>query len=146
VGHSRVATDKEKEQDASMNSISRLVTWSAVIALFATALIHFVEAPDAFSEATYKGILFIANGVGALVAAGGILRRVWSWGWLLGLVVTGGAIVGYVASRTVGLPGIPAEPDAWLEPLGVASLLAEGIFVLLFLIASSARRRSTPTT
>lgn len=129
-----------------MNLISRTVTWGTVVTLLATALIHFVEAPAAFSEATYKGLLFVANGVGALIAAGGILRGAWSWGWLLGVVVAGGAMVGYVASRTVGLPGIPAEPDAWLEPWGVASLLLEGIVVLLFFISLRARRRSTSST
>lgn len=125
-----------------MNSESRALTWSAVTALLATALVHFVEAPDAFTEATYKGLLFVANGVGAMVAIGAILRGVWA-GWLVGLVVAGGAIVGYVASRTVGLPGIPAEPDAWFEAWGVVSLVAEGAVVLLFLVALRARRRAT---
>jgi hypothetical protein len=95
-----------------------------------TGIIHFVDTPDAFAEATYKGLLFLANGVGALIAAGAILtgRR---WGWSLGALVAAGALVGYVLSRTVGMPGLPAEPDAWLEPLGVISLLAEGLFVAL---------------
>jgi hypothetical protein len=95
-----------------MKRMAGSVTGAAVIALFAAALIHFVEAPDAFSEARYKGLLFVANGVGALVAAVGILRGAWSWGWVLGLLMVGGAIAGYIASRTVGLPGIPPEPDA----------------------------------
>ena len=128
-----------------MKPMSRPVTGAAVIALLATALIHFVEAPDAFSEATYKGVLFVANGIGAMVAAVGILRGAWSWGWVLGLLMAGGAIAGYVASRTVGLPGIPAEPDAWLEPWGVASLLAEGLFVILFAAAYRARARPLAT-
>ena len=127
-----------------MKSASTLASGAAVTALFATALIHFVEAPDAFGEITYKGLLFVANGVGALVAAAGILRGAWSWGWLLGLLISAGAIAGYVASRTIGLPGIPAEPDAWLEPWGVASLIAEGLFVLIFLIVSRGRRVPSP--
>ena len=51
-----------------MNLNSRTLTWGAVTALLATALIHFVEAPAAFTEATYTGLLFVANGVGAMVA------------------------------------------------------------------------------
>jgi hypothetical protein len=111
-----------------------------------TAIIHFVDAPDAFAEATYKGLLFMANGIGALVAAGAILtgRR---WGWSLGALVAAGAFIGYVLSRTVGMPGLPAEPDAWLEPLGLLSLLAEGLFVTLAVgmlarLAQPAQQRS----
>lgn len=73
-----------------------------------------------------KGILFVLNGIGALVAAYGIFRGA-SWGWLLGLVMAGGAIVGYAVSRTVGMPGLPVDP--WLESLGVLSLIVEGLFV-----------------
>lgn len=123
-----------------MSRISRSQVLIAAVALVASALVHFVETPAAFSDATYKGVLFIANGLAAVVAAIGILRGKWSWGWLLGLVVASGAIAGYVASRTIGLPGIPAEPGAWLEPSGVASVVAEGIFLLCFLAAYRARR------
>ena len=43
-----------------------------------------------------------------------------------------GAFVGYVISRTVGLPGLPVEEE-WLEPLGLLSLLVEALFVGLYL-------------
>jgi hypothetical protein len=101
-----------------------------------------MESPPAFSEQRYKGILFVANGVGALVAAIGIYRNQRLLGWVLGLLVAGGAIIAYIASRTVGLPGLPAEPDAWLEPMGVASLVCEGLFVILF-VATRAGRHSS---
>ena len=84
----------------------------AVVAIVATGLIHLGTAREAFGDATYKGLLFVANGVGALVA--------------------GGAFLGYVVSRTVGLPGWPAEPDAWLEPLWIGSLVAEMVFLTAF--------------
>jgi len=78
--------------------------WLAIAAILARGLIHIVEAPDAFGEAAYKGALFVANGMGALwprtesfeIGAdqdgpGPACRR--------------GALLAYVASRTVGLPG-----------------------------------------
>jgi hypothetical protein len=111
----------------------------AIAAILAAGLIHAVEARDAFGDATYKGLLFIGNGVGALVAAIGIYRDQRALGWLLGLLVAGGAILAYVASRTIGLPGLPAEPDAWLEPMGVASLLCETLFVLLYMSTRKSR-------
>jgi hypothetical protein len=93
-------------------------------------------ARDAFGNATYEGWLFVANGIGALVAAVGVQRDRAGWGWLLGTLIAGGTLLAYVISRTVGLPGMPAEPDAWLEPLGVVSVVAELVFLF------SAARRS----
>ena len=40
--------------------------------------------------------------------------------------------MGYVISRTVGLPGLPVEEE-WLEPLGLLSLLVEALFIGLYL-------------
>jgi hypothetical protein len=113
-----------------------------VVAIVVTGLIHLATARDSFGEATYKGLLFVANGVGALVAAVGVYRDRADWGWLLGALVAGGAFLGYVLSRTVGLPGLPAEPDAWLEPLGVASLVAEAVFLTAFAVIRRQSRRS----
>ncbi|MCY7347935.1 MAG: hypothetical protein LH614_17185 [Pyrinomonadaceae bacterium] len=112
-----------------MNNVSKSIMWTGIISIIITGIIHFIDAPDAFGESTYKSVLFTLNGIGALVAAVGIFRGA-SWGWLLGLLVAGGAIVGYIISRTVGLPGLEIDPE-WLEPIGVVSLIAEGIFVAL---------------
>ena len=112
-------------------NLPRFVVALAIAAILVTGAIHFKDAPDAYGDAHYKGILFALNGAGALVSAVGIWLGARSWGWGLGLIIAAGSILGYIASRTVGLPGLPAEPDAWLEPLGVASLIAEGLFVAL---------------
>jgi hypothetical protein len=115
-----------------MNSPSATVKWVAIAAILATGLIHAGETKDAFGDATYKGVLFAANCAGALVAAVGIYRNRLSWGWVLGVIVAGGAFLGYVVSRTIGLPGLPAANETWLEPPGVASLVVEALFVVLF--------------
>lgn len=122
---------------------SPTLKWLAIAAILGTGLIHVVEAQDAFGDATYKGLLFVANGVGALVAAFGVYSNRRALGWVLGLLVAGGAFLAYVASRTIGLPGLPAESDAWLEPMGVASLVCEGLFIVLFVIARRARADDT---
>jgi hypothetical protein len=123
-----------------MTTRSQSLKAIAVVAIVATGLIHLGTARESFGEATYKGLLFGANGIGALVAAVGVYRNRADWGWLLGALVAGGAFLGYVLSRTVGLPGLPAEPDAWLEPLGVASLVAEMVFLIAFAVT---RRQSS---
>lgn len=127
-----------------MTTPSPAVKWLAIAAILGTGLIHVVDAREAFGDAPYKGLLFVGNGAGALAAAIGIYRNQRALGWLLGLLVAGGAILAYVASRTIGLPGLPAEPDAWLEPMGVASLLCEALFVILFAVRGRARSGPTP--
>src|SRR3954468_19670569 len=94
-------------------------------------LIHLINSPEDLAEGSYTGLLYLANFVGALTAAIGIYRGR-SWGWSLGALVSVGAFVGYVISRTVGLPGLPVETE-WLEPLGVLSLIVEALFVGLYL-------------
>src|SRR5215217_3429680 len=94
-------------------------------------LIHLINSPGDLQEGSYTGVLYLANFVGALAAAVGIYRGN-RWGWALGLLVAAGAFAGYVISRTVGLPGLPVEEE-WLEPLGVLSLLVEGLFVGVYL-------------
>jgi hypothetical protein len=115
-----------------MTKLSRIYLWSGIVLILIIGLIHVIDAKDSFSDAVYKGWLFYANGVAASVAAYGIYHK-YSWGWNLGLMIAVASFGGYIASRTVGLPFIPAEPDAWFEPLGVTAMIAEGLFIALFL-------------
>lgn len=117
--------------------VGKNLVWAGIVLIVITGVIHFVDAPDAFGEATYKGLLFVANGVGALISGVGIWRGARGWGWGLGLLVAAGAIVGYVISRTIGMPGLGVDP--WMEPLGVASLIVEGLFTLIALKVLSSR-------
>ena len=106
--------------------------WFGIILILIIGLIHVIDAKDSFSDAIYKGWLFYANGVVSLIAAYGIYHK-FNWGWNLGLIIAGGSFLGYIASRTVGLPYIPAEPEAWFEPLGIAAMTAEGLFIIVFI-------------
>ena len=106
------------------------LAWAGISSIFVIGLIHLIEAPEGLEEATYLGVLFLANFGGAVAAAIGIFRN-YRWGWGLGTLIAGGAFVAYVISRTTGLPEVPVEE--WLETLGVLSLLVEALFVGLSL-------------
>jgi hypothetical protein len=101
--------------------------WIAIVMILATGVIHAIEIPDHFKAATYLGVLFILNAIGAVVAAVGIFMDEFSWGWSLGLIIAGGAFVMFLISRTIGLPSF--NPDEW-GALGIASLVVEGIYVI----------------
>jgi hypothetical protein len=111
---------------------SPALRWSAVGLLILIAVIHLYMAPSEYEEAPLLGYLFVANFLAAVAAAVGIRRQA-AWGWVLGFWAAGGAIAGYIATRTVGMPGM--EPEAWLYPVGVVSTLVEMAFVVLFVLA-----------
>lgn len=104
---------------------------AGITLILVVGLIHLIDAPEDLEEGSYLGYLFVANFLGALVASIGIYRGN-RWGWVLGLLIAGGAFAGYVVSRTAGLPGLGVEEE-WLEPLGVLSLVVEPLFVGVFL-------------
>jgi hypothetical protein len=119
----------------------KLLTWIGIVLIALEGLIHLLDAPDSFEDATYKGLLFVAIVLGAAVASVGIYRG-HRWGWSFGALIAGSALVGYVISRTTGLPGSSAEE--WLEPLGILSLIVEGLFVGLYLTVTRLSQNNSP--
>ena len=117
----------------------RILKAAAILLIIAVGLIHLIGAPPHYRAAPYLGVLFVANFIGALVAAVGIYRDA-LWGWLLGVLVAGGALVMYVVSRSVGLPGYEHAVGRWFGPLGVLSVVVEALFLAVFLLWLITRR------
>ena len=119
----------------------KLLTWIGIALIALEGLIHLLGAPDSFEDATYMGLSFVAIVLGAALASIGIYRG-HRWGWSFGALIAGSALVGYVISRTTGLPGLPTEE--WLEPLGILSLLVEGLFVGLYVTVTRLSQNNIP--
>jgi hypothetical protein len=123
----------------------RALILAGVLLMLACGLIHLIGAPEHLQEATYIGVLFVINAAGALVAALGIYRdRL--WGWLLGVLVAGGAFVMFMVSRLIGLPAYREHIGMWLgdstgDRLGIPSLIVEATLVALSLIVLARRAR-----
>lgn len=117
----------------------RILKVAAVLLIIAVGLAHLRGAPPHYRVAPYIGVGFVVNFIGALVAAVGIYRDA-LWGWLLGALVAGGALVMYVISRLVGLPGYEFAVGRWFGPLGIVSLIVEALFIAVFLLWLSTRR------
>jgi len=109
----------------------KILRWLAVFLIIEVGLTHYFSAQHAYEEAWIEGYLFIANLIGAMVAAYGIYRSK-TWGWVLGFSVAGGAMIAYIWSRTSGLPGLP--PEEWLDPWGTTAMISEGMFCILVLL------------
>src|SRR6266487_764398 len=124
---------RHTEGESTMNTRTHTQTraWAGILLVLATGLIHVVEGPANYHEAAYKGLLFFLNAAGALGAARGISRGEKLWGWTLGVLISASAVTLYIVSHTIGLPGLEVD-DEWFEPLGVASLLVEGLYVIVY--------------
>lgn len=111
---------------------------AAAVALALTGVIHLVLAPEYMAEAAYIGVLFIAGGLSSLALA------VWLWvrenpvAWLGAVAVSAGMAVGFILSRTIGLPGF--HESEW-EISGIVTVLLElGVIGLAAASPGSFRR------
>ena len=68
--------------------------------------------------------------IGSTIAAALIIRGKIA-GWWLGLAASVGPMIGYILSRTVGVPGDSGDIGNWGYLLGTVSLIVEGSFIVL---------------
>jgi hypothetical protein len=119
---------------------------SALLAL-AVAGVHVADQGGitAFNSPDWLGWAY------RLIEVGGVLTAVvmllpWSaWlGWAAGVLLGAGPFVGYVASRSVGVPGDHADIGNWGYWLGTVSLIVEAALVIVCaaMLLSIRQRRS----
>jgi hypothetical protein len=117
------------------------ISWIGIIVILITGLIHLYNAPGEFQDAPYMGVLFFVFFLSSIVSAIGIYRGELLWGWILGGLLSIGAIVGYLISRTVGMPMSGVED--WGPPLAYFSIFLELIFFALILASNTKQLRRT---
>jgi hypothetical protein len=126
--------------DAIDDAISRTV---AIAGLGAIALIHVLQLPAAFSETFYLGLLFVGAIVAAVALAATLTRVSGERAWTATAALPALILLGYVLSRTTGLPDATNDVGEWDEPLGLASLVAEGLVVCVSAVVLGANRHLT---
>ena len=113
------------------------VSWAGIFAILAVGLIHAIAMPGSLEEGMRgEALMFAANVVGAGVATLAMTKRLVA-GWVLGALVAGGALAGFLMSRTMGMPAsvMMMKPmpgmmrEEWLEPLALTAIGAELLFI-----------------
>ena len=104
--------------------------WVGIGLILATGVIHGSMFSSEYEEAPYLGVMFLGALIGSIIAAIGIYRKQPVWGWGIGALLAAGSLLGYILSRTVGLPISGIEP--WGPALGYLSLIVEILFLVLF--------------
>ena len=104
---------------------------AGVVGLAGIALIHLLDLRRTILGTPYLGWMYIALIIAALACAFELVRTGSRVAWSGGMLLAGGAMLGYVLSRTAGLPGSDDDIGNWLEPLGLASLFVEGLLLAI---------------
>jgi hypothetical protein len=111
-----------------LHPIVKEVASRAVVAvgLASIGVIHLVDAIGKYHETRYLFWMYIALIAGCIVVAGAVLFTRIRVALLAAAGLAASAAVGYVLSRTTGLPNASGDIGNWTEPLGLASLFVEG--------------------
>jgi uncharacterized membrane protein YedE/YeeE len=115
---------------------------AGVTALGGVFYVHALDVSDKLEEVRYIGIGYIALMVTAAVCAIGLLvpnAKVQRSAWALGAAMAAATAIGFVLTRTTGLPQATDDKGNWSEVTGIWSLICEGGFVLLAAIALRTR-------
>ncbi|MBO0844933.1 MAG: hypothetical protein J2P22_05900 [Nocardioides sp.] len=116
--------------------------WCASFLLLVAAGTHIPLIRDHLAEAPYVGWLFILLSVVCIALAVVIVLVDSASVWLVSGAVCFGAVVAFLASRTVGLPQIGDDVGNWSEPLWVPAVASEVLMVALA-VAHLRRMRTT---
>jgi hypothetical protein len=118
----------------------------AVIAAFGSlgeAAAHVPVAAPHLAEAPYIGIGFVLLVIAGVYLAVRLLLAPGELVWAATGLVGAAAVLGYVASRTVGLPQIGDDVGAWWDALGLTAVCCELLMVAAATAHVVARARRT---
>ena len=128
---------KVRARDASMGvTVAPVISVRLAGALLALAVAA-VHIADQGSITTLASPYWIGWGyrlieVGGLLTAAAVLLARPAWlGWAAGILLGVGPFLGYVASRSVGVPGDHGDIGNWGYWVGTVSLVVEAALIVL---------------
>ena len=138
------AMNQDIDTPHGLHLVIREIAARGVVAvgLAAIGVIHLLDSIGKYSETRYLFWMYIALIVGCIVVAGGVLFSRSRAMFIAAAALAGSAALGYVLSRTTGLPNATGDIGNWTEPLGLASLFVEGGVVAASVGALLSTRRA----
>jgi hypothetical protein len=101
------------------------------VGLLAVALIHLLDVISKISETPYLGVMYILLMVASVTVAFALLHTGRPIAWMAAGTLAGLTLIGFILSRTTGLPGATDDIGNWKEGLGLASMFVEAGVILL---------------
>ena len=123
------------------NAVNDALTRVTVIAgLGGIAVVHLLQAPADFAATFYVGLLLCLAVVASLVLAAAVATTSDSRVTELAGGFASLVLLLYVISRCFGLPAFTDEKGLWDEPLGLLSMVFEGLVICVTAATMSAPR------
>jgi hypothetical protein len=140
-----VTTTHSRSSRTPLTTTTRGAAAVAAALCLVVAVIHVIDQGGiALHDPPYIGVGYWLLEVVAVVTAVLLVRRPTVPVWVVALLVGAGPFIGYVVSRSTGLPGYSDDIGNWGEPLGVLSLVVEAVLVILAAVVLSRLRRRAP--
>jgi hypothetical protein len=118
------------------------VRGTLAIGLAGIAVIHAVDSVGKWTESRYMFWMYMALIASSIAVAGAVLfsRSRAAVGAAAGLAAA--VLAAFVVDRTLGMPNATGDIGNWTEPLGLASMVIEGLVVAVGLAGLTARART----
>jgi hypothetical protein len=110
---------------------SRRSALIGALALTGVAVIHLLDGPGSLEEVSYVGWLELILVAAVVPLALMLVIRPSRDVWIAAAGVSWAALGMYMASRTIGLPGMSDDIGSWGQTLGVLNVVAQVGFVAL---------------
>jgi hypothetical protein len=137
LDHKDTMMNQEDLPDLLRDAAVRATT---AVGLAGIGVIHAVDAVGKWSETRYMFWMYMALIAASVVTAAAVLLSRSRLPLLGATGLAASAALGYVLSRTTGLPNATEDIGNWTEPLGLASLFVEGSVIALVLGTLTAPR------
>jgi hypothetical protein len=95
------------------------------VGLLGVGLVHVLDGIGKYTETRYLFWMFMGLVVSSIAAAAAVLFTRSRVAFLGAAALMASALVGYVLSRTTGLPNATGDIGNWKEPIGVANVFLE---------------------
>jgi hypothetical protein len=101
------------------------------VGMLAIALIHLLDVIGKIKETPYLGVMYIALMVAGVAVAFYLLHTGSALAWAAAGLLAAATLIGFILSRTTGLPNASDDIGNWTEPLGLASMFVEGAVIVV---------------
>jgi hypothetical protein len=105
-------------------------TTLTIAGLSGIGLIHLLDSVETYHETRWLVWAYVLLMAATIVVGGALLHHPGRPAFTAAALVAAAPLIGYLLSRTTGLPGADDDIGNWTGPLGLASVWVEGAVLL----------------